>query len=196
MLLIFDFSSQPYSKQSIIPFMKAHIEKSQLQQVVPDVTIRYNHSVIRAKADPYRFVEFLFRKSAHLFMYFMLGLLAHLLLVPWIRTLMLRVPGALLIAAAIASLDEWNQSFTGGPDADAARRDGGYKRGRDRANRPASRDRDLSAPQAVAVKNSPTLIAHSDSQLTSIPPALPGRDHFYFPRARNLYNSLIACNFL
>lgn len=113
LLLIFDFSSQPYSKQSIIPFMKAHIEKSQLQQVVPDVTVRYNHSVIHAKADPYRFVEFLFRKGAHLFMYFMLGLLAHLLLVPWIQRLMLRVPGALLIVAVFASLDEWNQSFTG-----------------------------------------------------------------------------------
>nr|WP_306795354.1 VanZ family protein [Cohnella sp. GbtcB17] len=113
LLLIFDFSSQPYSKQSIIPFMKAHIEKSQLQQIVPDVTVRYNHSVIHAKEDPYRFVEFLFRKGAHLFMYFMLGLLAHLLLVPWIRTLMLRVPGALLIVAVFASLDEWNQSFTG-----------------------------------------------------------------------------------
>ncbi len=93
--------------------MKAHIEKSQLQQIVPDVTVRYNHSVIHAKEDPYRFVEFLFRKGAHLFMYFMLGLLAHLLLVPWIRTLMLRVPGALLIVAVFASLDEWNQSFTG-----------------------------------------------------------------------------------
>ncbi|CAI6084285.1 VanZ family protein [Cohnella sp. JJ-181] len=113
LLLIFDFSSQPYSKQSIIPFMREHIEEHQLQQVVPDVTIRYNHSVIHAKENPYKFVEFLFRKGAHLFMYFMLGLQAHLLLVPWVRRLLLRVPCALLIVAAFASLDEWNQSFTG-----------------------------------------------------------------------------------
>ncbi|MDI4650338.1 VanZ family protein [Cohnella hashimotonis] len=114
LLLIFDFSSQTYSQQSIIPFMREHIPEHRLQQIVPDVTIQYNHSVIHAKADPYRFVEFLFRKSAHLFMYFMLGLLAHLLLVPWIRSLALRVTGALVVVALFASLDEWNQSFTGG----------------------------------------------------------------------------------
>ncbi|MFC3799841.1 VanZ family protein [Cohnella sp. GCM10012308] len=114
LLLIFDFSSQTYSQQSIIPFMREHIPEHRLQQIVPDVTIRYNHSAIHAKADPYRFVEFLFRKSAHLFMYFMLGLLAHLLLVPWIRSLAFRVTGALVVVAMFASLDEWNQSFTGG----------------------------------------------------------------------------------
>lgn len=113
LLLIFDFSSQTYHQQSIIPFMQKHIPQKRLQQTVPDVTIRYNHSVIHAKADPYKFVEFLFRKGAHLFMYFTLGLFAHLLLVPWVKRLVLRVPGALLIVAAFASLDEWNQSFTG-----------------------------------------------------------------------------------
>ncbi|MFD2331464.1 VanZ family protein [Cohnella sp. GCM10020058] len=113
LLLIFDFSSQTYSQQSIIPFMRERIPEHRLQQIVPDVTIRYNHSAIHAKADPYRFVEFLFRKSAHLFMYFMLGLLAHLLLVPWIHSLALRVTGALVVVALFASLDEWNQSFTG-----------------------------------------------------------------------------------
>lgn len=111
--LIFDFSSQTYTQQSIIPFMQKHIQEHSLKKVVPDVTIRYNHSEIQAKSDPYGFVEFLFRKGAHLFMYFMLGWFAHLALWPWVRRLVLRVPLALLIVAAFASLDEWNQSFTG-----------------------------------------------------------------------------------
>ncbi|MEK0313691.1 VanZ family protein [Cohnella sp. 56] len=111
--LIFDFSSQTYTQQSIIPFMQKHIQEHRLQQAVPNVTIRYNHSEIRAKTDPYKFVEFIFRKGAHLFMYFMLGLFAHLALLPWVKRLMLRVPLALLIVAVFASLDEWNQSFTG-----------------------------------------------------------------------------------
>lgn len=108
--MVFYFSSQPYSQQSIRPFLKEHVSESKLKEVVPEVTFRYHHSRIDSQANPYGFVEFFFRKGAHLFVYAVLAATASLAFYQigfrsWRWVVM-----TLLIVVCAAAADEWNQA--------------------------------------------------------------------------------------
>lgn len=81
-----------------------------MRKVVPDVTVRYHHSVIHAKGTPFRFAEFIFRKAAHLFVYAVLTGFAYTALLSFGCRLLYRILGAVGYTILIASLDEWNQS--------------------------------------------------------------------------------------
>ncbi|WP_168735853.1 VanZ family protein [Cohnella fermenti] len=111
--LIFVFSSEPYEKQSIQPLLHEKLGDSGLLQAMPDLAITYNDTTLSTQRDPFQFVEFIFRKGAHLFMY---GVLA----AGWSLLLGARVRGGrllVLVMAAVAltaSLDEWNQSHVAG----------------------------------------------------------------------------------
>jgi VanZ family protein len=72
-LFILNMSRQSYSEQSIQPLLHRLASEGALAKLVPDVTVRYHGAVIVAKKDPYRFMEFVFRKSAHLFVYAVLA---------------------------------------------------------------------------------------------------------------------------
>ncbi|MFC5401556.1 VanZ family protein [Cohnella soli] len=73
LLLIVVLSRQPYADQSIQSFLHDVAPKEVMTSAVPDVTVHYNGATIVAKKEPYRFVEFLFRKSAHLGVYAVLA---------------------------------------------------------------------------------------------------------------------------
>ncbi|WP_260182350.1 VanZ family protein [Paenibacillus baekrokdamisoli] len=108
--LVFGFSSQPYSAQTIQPWMKSLISEQKLAKVVPSVTVHYHHATIVAKKEPYRYIEFLFRKSAHLFVYAMLGAIFCALL-STLKQRGYRIMGIVfLYVLTISSLDEWNQA--------------------------------------------------------------------------------------
>ena len=108
--LIFALSSQPYQEQTIQPYLRKHVNEREAKRLLPDVTVRYRTSVIRTAAEPFLFMEFLFRKGAHLFVYAVLAVLAYVALLPCReKRLLWKSPAILLFAALIASLDEWNQ---------------------------------------------------------------------------------------
>lgn len=113
--LIFVFSSEPYKKQSIQPLLHERLAGSPLLQDIPDISFTYDDSRVSSRRDPFEFLEFIFRKSAHLFMYGMLAIFWSLLLgrIWRLRGWRLLLP-VLAVVAATASLDEWNQSFVEG----------------------------------------------------------------------------------
>jgi VanZ family protein len=108
--VIFHFSSQPYQEQTIIPELRSKLSEEQVRERMPDITIHYLHSEINAKQQPFHFLEFLFRKSAHLFVYGMLGALLFLALRPFQLRALGRGVIVLEIGAVVAVLDEINQS--------------------------------------------------------------------------------------
>lgn len=111
---IFAFSSETYQQQTIIPLLKRLWTEEQIVAGIPDWHIAYHGYLYSAHRDPYHFIEFIFRKLSHLFMYGMLGMLVFVLLRGLVRPLFVR---ALLTAGAVAALayaDEWNQSRSAG----------------------------------------------------------------------------------
>ncbi|MGF9935136.1 VanZ family protein [Paenibacillus ehimensis] len=109
-LLIFHFSSQSYHEQSIQPILHKWFTKEGMLSVVPEMTIHYHHSTIEARKQPFEFVEFLFRKGSHLFMYAMLAVCAFFALVQTRWKLGFKILLAIVYVIGIASADEWNQA--------------------------------------------------------------------------------------
>lgn len=107
--IVFFLSSQPYQKQSIQPFLQEHISSERASQLVPDVSFRYGESRIVGKESPYVLIEFVFRKSAHLFIYMVLSVLAAVGLKGIGGRVSGVIIGSLLIVLCAATADEWNQ---------------------------------------------------------------------------------------
>ncbi|MFD2328433.1 VanZ family protein [Cohnella sp. GCM10020058] len=115
--LIFFFSSQTYGEQTIIPLLRRHISEYRLSGLLPDVSFRYGHSLVSAKQAPYQFIEFMFRKGAHVFWYAMLcgSLYVALKSLPrLVPRAFLRLGMASAFVGAAACLDEWNQARVAG----------------------------------------------------------------------------------
>lgn len=109
-VFIFTLSSQSYEKQSIKPTLHKWIEKDELARILPDTTFVYRGKTISSQEDPYNFVEFVFRKGAHLFMYAVMASILYMLL----RSLLARRPFiavflTLLATVGVAGMDERNQ---------------------------------------------------------------------------------------
>lgn len=103
------FSSQPYEVQSIQPYLRQQLSEHSLKEVLPDWSIQYRTSTINSQSDPYRFLEFLFRKGAHLFLYATLAALAYVAMKPYRLNLVLKALLAMVGVGAVAVMDEWNQ---------------------------------------------------------------------------------------
>jgi len=110
--VIFMFSSQSYSKQTIQPLLLRTLSFEKAEKVLPGLDIRYDGKEYRRDVNPYGMIEFLFRKGAHLFVYGVLAAVTALAL----RLFRLRpsatVALSLLAVAIVASLDEWNQRYS------------------------------------------------------------------------------------
>lgn len=107
--VVFSFSFQTYQQQSIMPLLRENISRERAKQLVPDVSFHYGNRLIEAKRNPYGFMEFVFRKSAHLFVYAVLAAstalgLRGLGITGWRMALC-----ALLLVFCAAAADEWNQ---------------------------------------------------------------------------------------
>ncbi len=80
--------------------------------VMPDVTVTYRNVTIAAKKEPFQFIEFLFRKGAHLLVYGILAALAYSAVAGTGKETAVKVVGILLLTGCIAALDEWNQRMS------------------------------------------------------------------------------------
>lgn len=110
LIVIFGFSSQPYQKQSIIPYLKQSVSQGELSKALPNVQFDYNHSNINAKKAPYQFVEFIVRKSAHLTIYAIYAILLYWAIKRLREHWMIKIYVILCIVFVTASIDEWNQT--------------------------------------------------------------------------------------
>jgi VanZ family protein len=108
--LVFVFSSQSYEQQSIQPFLRSSPRIADLVRMLPEVTIKYRTTILHSHSSPYQFIEFLFRKGAHLFVYATFASILFMFLRSlnprrWFRS----VAVTLVVALAVPALDEWNQ---------------------------------------------------------------------------------------
>ena len=110
--IVFTLSSQPRDQQSIVPFLSRHIPQEALASLLPDVKVRYGLIEEEAKASPYRFLDLIFRKSAHIILYTSIGLALYTAFGGSAsrRRPMAKWLGILAGLAVIAVLDEWNQT--------------------------------------------------------------------------------------
>ncbi|MEK0315282.1 VanZ family protein [Cohnella sp. 56] len=111
---IFSFSSETYQQQTIIPILKKLFSEAQIAAHAPDWRITYKSYHYSIQRDPYHFIEFVFRKGAHLFMYGILGAILFLQLRRRIYSLYVRTLLTLMGGALVAFVDEWNQKRSAG----------------------------------------------------------------------------------
>jgi len=71
--VIAHFSNQPFSKQDLAPLLQRYPRVVQAATALPEVQFRYAGTVFNNRRDPVRFLQFVFRKAAHLFLYGMYG---------------------------------------------------------------------------------------------------------------------------
>jgi len=111
-LVIWHFSTQSYQQQTIQPWLHKWSEKVKIGFVLPDVQFTYGELEYSLKQRPYDFVEFIFRKSAHLFVYAVLAVLIY----GGMRYRKIHMwacfATALTVIVIIASIDEYIQQFS------------------------------------------------------------------------------------
>ncbi|WP_405131600.1 VanZ family protein [Paenibacillus sp. FSL H8-0317] len=111
-LVIWSMSAQSYQQQNIQPWLHQWIEKVQIGFVLPDIQFTYGEYEYSLKQRPYDFAEFIFRKSAHLFVYAVLAMLVY----GGLRYRRIRIMTCIVVALAvvliIASIDEYIQQFS------------------------------------------------------------------------------------
>ncbi|MFC3342929.1 VanZ family protein [Paenibacillus abyssi] len=112
LLLIYLFSSQPYTKQNIKPFLEEWIPEGSVERIAPELKVSYGKQEISVrKSGEAGFIEFLLRKTAHFVLFGILGFLL-------VRVLYRFLPGprtyiiAWIISGVFAAADEWHQHFT------------------------------------------------------------------------------------
>ncbi|BBI32102.1 hypothetical protein KCTCHS21_15010 [Cohnella abietis] len=99
-----------------MPFLHKVAPKEVIAGYLPDMTIHYNGATIVARQDPYRFVEFLFRKGSHLGVYMVLAAAAAyaFMAIPALRVKGWAVPSAVVgFTLLVSILDERLQSASG-----------------------------------------------------------------------------------
>ncbi|MCI3927155.1 VanZ family protein [Paenibacillus sp. TRM 82003] len=106
---IFTLSSQPYQEQTLIPYMREYMSEQALRAWMPNITIDYSIHHFNAKQRPFSFLEFAFRKAAHMFVYGVLAAIAYYIVPPYRGATVWKALMTLLVIVCIALLDEWNQ---------------------------------------------------------------------------------------
>ncbi|WP_051251404.1 VanZ family protein [Paenibacillus harenae] len=108
--LVFVFSSQSYEQQSIQPLLLRFFSFHDLVRWLPDITIKYQYTTVNSHSNPYKFIEFLFRKGAHLFVYATFAALFFMFVRSFnIRRVFRAILATLLVVIAVPAADEWNQ---------------------------------------------------------------------------------------
>lgn len=116
-LFILFMSTRTYQQQTIRPLLIQTVQKLDIHFELPDIRISYGGHTNSLRNNPYGFTEFVFRKCAHMFVYGILTLAAHMILKKrWGNSL--KVYGVPLgITFLIASADEFLQRFSAGRTA-------------------------------------------------------------------------------
>lgn len=111
-VIIWLMSSQSYQQQNIQPWLQRLTKQVHFGVTLPDVHLFYNGHEYSLRERPYAFVEFLFRKTAHLVIYAVLAVLIYGSLRYKRVRVMTCIAVALMIVVIIASIDEYIQQFS------------------------------------------------------------------------------------
>lgn len=114
MAIIFLFSSQPYEKQNIQPYLTSKIDLNFLEPYLNWISFTYHQSEVSVeRLGIYGFIEFFIRKGAHVFVFF---ILCCLFFVALKQSTKIRFSYLLLLSFILtfvyAAFDEFHQSFT------------------------------------------------------------------------------------
>lgn len=108
--LVFVFSSQSYEQQSIQPLLLRFFSFQDLVRCLPDITIKYRYTTVNSHSNPYKFIEFLFRKGAHLFVYATFAAIFFMFVRSFnTRRVFRPILVTLLVVIVVPAVDEWNQ---------------------------------------------------------------------------------------
>ncbi|MEK3827448.1 VanZ family protein [Paenibacillus sp. FSL K6-1558] len=110
--IIWLMSSQSYQQQNIQPWLQRLTKQVHIGITLPDVHLFYNGHEYSLRERPYAFVEFLFRKTAHLLIYAVLAVLIYGSLRYKRVRVITCITVALMFVAVIASIDEYIQQFS------------------------------------------------------------------------------------
>lgn len=114
MLVIFNFSAQPYQEQDLTPVLQTYLEPLHLEDKLDGISFNYAGSEVSVQSvGVVSFVQFFIRKAAHLSIFFVLGFLSYRVLSYFLKKKQLWFPGALMFVILYASLDELHQKITG-----------------------------------------------------------------------------------
>lgn len=107
-VILFYLSSMSYAEQDIQPYLRMLVAEEHIVQVFSNLEIPYRNSTVSVESmGGYQFVEFLFRKGAHLFFYSVLGYLLVRYFASSLGRKYLRVCAfSLFILLTISMLDE------------------------------------------------------------------------------------------
>ncbi|WNR43761.1 VanZ family protein [Paenibacillus roseipurpureus] len=117
--LIFALSSQTHQTQDLRPWIHKEIPDQTVKNVFAGTSFHYGHSQISVKSSsPSGFIEFFIRKTAHIFVYFVLGLLIARTLKAYTNWSIYHVSlAAVSVSALYAASDEFHQRFIQGRTA-------------------------------------------------------------------------------
>ncbi|MGN7411380.1 VanZ family protein [Paenibacillus sp. SAF-068] len=111
-IVIWSMSTQSSQQQDIQPWLHKWSQRVQIGFVLPDIQFTYGPYEYSLKQRPYDFAEFIFRKSAHLFVYAVLAMLVYGGLRYRRIRIMTCILAALSVVLIIASIDEYIQQFS------------------------------------------------------------------------------------
>lgn len=111
-LVIWSMSKQSYQQQTIQPWLHQLSEKVKIGFALPDIQLTYGENDYSLRQRPYDFAEFIFRKSAHLFVYAVLAVLVYGGLRYRKMRMVTCIAASLVVVAIIASIDEYIQQFS------------------------------------------------------------------------------------
>ncbi|MGG4265245.1 VanZ family protein [Peribacillus simplex] len=113
-MVIFFFSSQTYEEQSISPLLSQFNTPYWYDRLI-GISFMYGGVEVSVQtAGVNGFLEFFLRKGAHLFIFFVFGLLTYGVWRRFVKNPVLSFSGAFLCVLFYASTDELHQKLTGG----------------------------------------------------------------------------------
>jgi VanZ family protein len=116
-------SAQSYQQQTIQPLLHKLSERLRLGFALPSIEFSYGEKHYSLQHKPFDFLEFIFRKIGHLFIYAVLGALVYGTLRHRKRSRLTCILFALSVVILIACADEYIQQYS--PNRTASIRDVG-----------------------------------------------------------------------
>ena len=113
--VIFFFSSQTYQEQNLTPLLDRMFQSDRIKELLSPISFHYHSREISVQnLGVAHFIEFFIRKFAHLFVFFIFGLLTVRALFnkmdrSWLASIL-----SLFLVIIYASFDEIHQMYTGG----------------------------------------------------------------------------------
>lgn len=113
--VVFYFSSQPYSDQSLVPWIEEHFTFNFLYQWLNDIQFHYGGQLISINQLGYAaFIEFFICKATHFILYGLLGFLWYKGIEGHMKQAFWSTVIALVVTVGYASFDELHQFYQPG----------------------------------------------------------------------------------